>query len=107
MHPHLQRQLEQLGLAGASTPPTAEQWQLFLEQVSCTYDGARSQQEPVALQDFASRHSPQDSRTDSEFDRPRSQVNNLGAGLCILDQEAKPSQEIPSFDGSETGNKQD
>ncbi|WP_445241575.1 hypothetical protein [Microcoleus vaginatus] len=39
MHPHLQRQLEQLGLVGESPPPTAEQWQLLLEQVSCSYDG--------------------------------------------------------------------
>jgi len=88
MHPHLQRQLEQLGLVGESPPPTAEQWQLFLEQVSSSYDCTPSQQEPepVVLQDFArSRHSPQDSRTDSEIDRLRSQVNSLGAGLCILD----------------------
>jgi PAS domain S-box-containing protein len=86
MHPHLQRQLEQLGLAGESTPPTAEQWQLFLEQVSCSYDSTPSQQEPVALQDLASSpQSPQDSPTTSEFDRLRSTVNILGAGLCILD----------------------
>ncbi|PSB48328.1 hypothetical protein C7B67_18015, partial [filamentous cyanobacterium Phorm 6] len=45
MHPHLQRQLEQLGLAGETPPPTAEEWQLFLEQVSSSYDdGAPSQQ---------------------------------------------------------------
>ncbi|MEG4572012.1 response regulator [Microcoleus sp. N3A4] len=95
MHPHLQRQLEQLGLAGESPPPTAEQWQLFLEQVSCSYDGARSLQEPLqaglnsepaALQDLApSRQSPQDSPTASEIDRLRATVNSLGAGLCILD----------------------
>ncbi|MEG4391915.1 response regulator [Microcoleus sp. BROC3] len=96
MHPHLQRQLEQLGLASESPPPTAEQWQLFLEQVSCSYDGTRSQQEPllqaclisqsVAQQDFASSpESPQDSPTASEFDRLRGSVNSLGAGLCILD----------------------
>ncbi|MEG4501322.1 response regulator [Microcoleus sp. F10-C6] len=96
MHPQLQRQLEQLGLASESPPPTAEQWQLFLEQVSCSYDGTRSQQEPllqaclssqsVAQQDFASSpESPQDSPTASEFDRLRASVNSLGAGLCILD----------------------
>ncbi|MEG5139729.1 MULTISPECIES: response regulator [unclassified Microcoleus] len=86
MHPHLQRQLEQLGLAGESPPPTAEQWQLFLEQVSCSYDGAPSQQQPLALQDLTSSpQSPQDSPTASEFDRLRSTVNTLGAGLCILD----------------------
>ncbi len=84
MHLHLQRQLEQLGLAGASTPPTAEQWQLFLEQVSRTYDGARSQQEPLR-QDFASPQPSPDSPTASEFDRLRATINNLGAGLCILD----------------------
>jgi PAS domain S-box-containing protein len=86
MHPYLQRQLEQLGLAGESPPPTAEQWQLFLEQVSCSYDGAPSQEQPLALKDFASSPpSPQDSPTASEFDRLRSTVNSLGVGLCILD----------------------
>ncbi|MEG4801615.1 response regulator [Microcoleus sp. ARI1-B5] len=138
MHPHLQRQLEQLGLAGESPPNTAEQWQLFLEQVSCSYDCTPSQPSPLALQDLASSpQSPQDSRADSfssrgnppaiapiseitdklsvgglgtgvlplqnprfsenesalphdsptasEFDRLRATVNNLGAGLCILD----------------------
>jgi PAS domain S-box-containing protein len=87
MHPHLQRQLEQLGLAGESTPPTAEQWQLFLEQVSCSYDSTLSHDEPVvALQDLASSpQSPQDSPTASEFDRLRATANSLGAGLCILD----------------------
>jgi PAS domain S-box-containing protein len=42
MHPHLQRQLEQLGLASDSPPLTAEQWQLFLEQVSCIYESEDS-----------------------------------------------------------------
>jgi len=96
MHPHLQRQLEQLGLVGESHPPTAEQWQLLLEQVSCSYDRVQSQQElqqedcfnleTVALDDLTdSPHSPQDSPTASEFDRLRASVNSLGAGLCILD----------------------
>ncbi|MEG5065725.1 response regulator [Microcoleus sp. B3-A4] len=96
MHPHLHRQLEQLGLVGESPPPTAEQWQLLLEQVSCTYDRVQSQQElqqedcfnleTVALKDVTeSPHSPQDSPTASEFDRLRASVNSLGAGLCILD----------------------
>ncbi|MEG4959682.1 MULTISPECIES: response regulator [unclassified Microcoleus] len=96
MHSHLQRQLEQLGLARESPPPNAEQWQLFLEQVSCSYEGARSEQEPlrhdclnsdpVALQDLVpSPQSPQDSPAASEIDRLRATVNNLGAGLCILD----------------------
>ena len=87
MHPHLQRQLEQLGLAGESPPPTAEEWQLFLEQVSCSYDGAPSQQ-GLQQQDLThSRQSPDDSPTASEFDRLRATVNSLGAGLCILDSE--------------------
>ncbi|MEG4169869.1 MULTISPECIES: response regulator [unclassified Microcoleus] len=96
MHPHLQRQLEHLGLVGESPPPTAEQWQLLLEQVSFSYDGALSQQElqqqdclnseTVALKDLTdSPQSPQDSPTASEFDRLRASVNSLGAGLCILD----------------------
>ncbi|MEG4534742.1 response regulator [Microcoleus sp. D2_18a_D3] len=96
MHPHLQRQLEQLGLVGESPPPTAEQWQLLLEQVSCSYDEVQSQQElqqqdclnseTVALKDLThSPQSPQDSPTASEFDRLRASVNSLGAGLCILD----------------------
>ncbi|AFZ08653.1 PAS/PAC sensor hybrid histidine kinase [Oscillatoria nigro-viridis PCC 7112] len=96
MHPHLQRQLEQLGLVGESPPPTAEQWQLLLEQVSCSYDRVQSQQElqqedcfnleTVALKDLTdSPQSPQDSPTASEFDRLRASVNSLGAGLCILD----------------------
>ncbi|MEG3924124.1 MULTISPECIES: response regulator [unclassified Microcoleus] len=96
MHPHLQRQLEQLGLVGESPPPTAEQWQLLLEQVSCSYDKVQSQQElqqqdclnseTVPLKDLAhSPQSPQDSPTASEFDRLRASVNSLGAGLCILD----------------------
>ncbi|NQE36831.1 response regulator [Microcoleus asticus] len=96
MHSHLQRQLEQLGLASESPPPNAEQWQLFLEQVSCSYDGARSEEEPlrqaclrsdpVALQDLSSSpQSPLDSPAASEIDRLRATVNSLGAGLCILD----------------------
>ncbi|MEG4519093.1 response regulator [Microcoleus sp. AT9b-C5] len=96
MHPHLQRQLEHLGLVGESPPPTAEQWQLLLEQVSCSYDRVQSQQElqqedccnleTVALKDLTdSPQSPQDSPTASEFDRLRASVNSLGAGLCILD----------------------
>ncbi len=96
MHPHLQRQLEQLGLAGESPPPTAEQWQLLLEQVSSSYDCAAQQQkplqqvclisEPVALQDFApSPQSPQDSPTASSIDRQQATVNSLGARLCIID----------------------
>ncbi len=95
MHPHLQRQLEQLGLVGESPPPTAEQWQVFLEQVSCSYDISHSQQElqqdclnseTVGLKDLTdSRQSPHDSPTASEFDRLRASVNSLGAGLCILD----------------------
>jgi len=86
MHPHLQRQLEQLGLAGES-PPNAQQWQLFLDQVSCSYDETHSQQQQVALQDAApSPQSTPDSPTASEFDRLQSTFNSLGAGLCILDQ---------------------
>ncbi|MEG4226396.1 response regulator [Microcoleus sp. N9_B2] len=96
MHPHLQRQLEQLGLVGESPLPTAEQWQLLLEQVSCSYDRVQSQQElqqedcfnleTVALKDLTdSPQSTQDSPTASEFDRLRASVNSLGAGLCILD----------------------
>ncbi|WP_445245612.1 response regulator [Microcoleus sp. OTE_8_concoct_300] len=96
MHPHLQRQLEQLGLAGESPPPTAEQWQLLLEQVSGSYDCAVWQQkpllqvclssEPMALQDFApSPQSPQDSLTASEIDRLQATVNSLGILLCIID----------------------
>ncbi|MEG4455718.1 response regulator [Microcoleus sp. N9_A1] len=96
MHPHLQRQLEQLGLVGESPLPTAEQWQLLLEQVSGSYDRVQSQQElqqedcfnleTVALKDLTdSPQSTQDSPTASEFDRLRASVNSLGAGLCILD----------------------
>ncbi|MBE9093441.1 response regulator [Tychonema sp. LEGE 07203] len=86
MHPHLQRQLEQLGLTGESSPPTAEQWQLFLEQVSCSYDETLSQQEPIALEDVTpSPQPPPDSPTASEFDRLRSTLNSFGAGLCVLD----------------------
>ncbi|MEG4504252.1 response regulator [Microcoleus sp. F6_B4] len=96
MHPHLQRQLEQLGLVGESPPPTAEQWQLLLEQVSCSYDRIQSQQElqqedgfnleTVALEDLTdSPHSPQDSPTDSEFDRFQASFSSLRPGLCILD----------------------
>ncbi|WP_445175798.1 response regulator [Microcoleus sp.] len=96
MHPHLQRQLEQLGLVGESPPPTAEQWQLLLEQVSCSYDCAAQQQKPllevclisesVALQDFApSPQSPQDSPTASEIDQLQATVNSLGTRLCIID----------------------
>ncbi|MEG4810800.1 response regulator [Microcoleus sp. F8-D3] len=96
MHPHLQRQLEQLGLVGESPPPTAEQWQLLLERVSCSYDRIQSQQElqqedgfnleTVALEDLTdSPHSPQNSPTDSEFDRLQASFSSLRPGLCILD----------------------
>ncbi|UNU26511.1 response regulator [Microcoleus vaginatus] len=96
MHPHLQRQLEQLGLASESPPPTAEQWQLLLEKVSYSYEETRSQHEPllqaglraepIALQDLASSpQSHQDSPTASEVDRLRASVNSLGTRLCILD----------------------
>ena len=108
MHPHLQRQLEQLGLAGESPPPTAQQWQLFLEQVSCSYDGERSQQAPqqqdcfnsqmVALQDLTGSHqSSDDSPTASEFDRLRArqeavEFNQLIASLST-DLIGKPGSE--------------
>ncbi|NJS10020.1 MAG: response regulator [Microcoleus sp. CSU_2_2] len=91
MHPYLQRQLEQLGLATDSPPLTAEQWQLFLEQVSCTYDCEDSQQQTglglkETLQQLCeSPQSPLDAPTTSELDRLRATVNRLGAGLCTLD----------------------
>src|SRR5919199_368373 len=97
MHPHLQRQLEHLGLAGESPPPTAEQWQLLLEQVSCSYDCAVWQQKPLRQvgssseqvplqQDLAPEsQSPQDSPTASSIERLRATVNSLGARLCIID----------------------
>jgi len=96
MHPHLQRQLEQLGLAGESPPPTAEQWQLLLEQVSCIYDCAVWQQkpllqvclisDPVALQDLTPEYeSPQDSPTASSIDQLQANGNSLGVRLCIID----------------------
>ena len=110
MHPHLQRQLEQLGLVGESPPPTAEQWQLLLEQVSCSYDCAVWQQkpllqvclisEPVALQDFApSPQSPQDSPTASSIDRLRATVNSLGARLCIIDAKGYVISVNPEAEG--------
>jgi signal transduction histidine kinase len=37
MHPYLQRQLEQLNLTDDSPPLTAEQWRLFLEEISQNY----------------------------------------------------------------------
>ncbi|MBE9186128.1 response regulator [Microcoleus sp. LEGE 07076] len=86
MHPHLQRQLEQLSLAGESSPPTAEQWQLFLEQVSCSYDETLSQQEPIAPEELTpSPQSPPDPPTASEFDQLRSTLNSFGAGVCTVD----------------------
>ncbi|MBD0314868.1 MAG: PAS domain S-box protein, partial [Microcoleus sp. T3-bin5] len=77
-------------------PPTAEQWQLLLEQVSCSYDCAVWQQKPllqvcarsspVALQDLApDPQSPQDSPTASSIDQLRATVNSLGARWCIID----------------------
>ncbi|MEZ2232735.1 response regulator [Microcoleus sp.] len=90
MHPHLQRQLAQLNLTDHSTLPTAEQWERFLEEIGQSYHSndqrvlvkpASENSEPEALQ------SAPDAPKVSEIDRLRATVNNLGAGLFILDAE--------------------
>ncbi|MGL5062302.1 MAG: response regulator [Microcoleus sp.] len=92
MHPHLQRQLQQLGLAGDSPPLTAEQWQLFLEQVSDSYQkfphASPLSQLPETYR--AQADSPETSlsaETASAIDRLRATFSCLGAGLCILDHQ--------------------
>jgi PAS domain S-box-containing protein len=88
MHPHLQRQLEQLNLTDDSPPLTAEQWQLFLEEVSLSYHSNGQQ----ALVKKAPRSSDEEALQPdrdhpkvSEIDRLRATVNSLGAGLFTLD----------------------
>jgi PAS domain S-box-containing protein len=90
MHPHLQRQLEQLGLAGESPPLTAEQWQIFLEQVSDTYCCWQNQppQQGVSETPQAQANSTApplpNLHTNSEIESLRATASSLGAGLCIL-----------------------
>ncbi|XZN99824.1 MAG: response regulator [Microcoleus sp.] len=90
MHPHLQRQLAKLNLTDHSTPPTAEQWERFLEDIGQSYHSndqrvlvkpASENSEPEALQ------SALDAPQVSEIHRLRATVNNLGAGLFTLDAE--------------------
>jgi PAS domain S-box-containing protein len=91
MHPHLQRQLEQLGLAGESPPLTPEQWQIFLEQVSDTYCCWQNQppQQGVSKTPQAQANSTAPTlpslQTNSEIESLRATASSLGAGLCLLD----------------------
>ncbi len=88
MHPHLQRQLEQLNLTNDSPPLTAEQWRLFLEAVSQNYHSNGQptlvNKAPKSSQEEA-LHSTQVHLKISEIDRLRATVNSLGAGLFTLD----------------------
>ena len=90
MHPYLQRQLEQLNLTDDSPPLTAEQWRLFLEEVSLNYhsngEQALVKKAPKNSQEEALQ-SAHDHPTISEIDRLRATVNSLGAGLFTLDTE--------------------
>lgn len=92
MHPHLQRQLAKLNLIDHSTLPTAEQWELFLEEIGQSYHSndqrvlvkpASENSEPEALQ--SAPHAPKVSEIDHR--QLLAVVNNLGAGLFILDAE--------------------
>ena len=91
MHPHLQRQLEQLGLAGESPSLTAGQWQLFLEQVSDTYrcwqneSPQPEESETARTQANPTEQSLPSVTTDSEIESLRATASSLGAGLCLLD----------------------
>lgn len=91
MHPHLQRQLEQLGLAGESPPLTAGQWQLFLEQVSDTYRcGPNKSPQPEVCETTRAEANPKEPslpsvKTDSEIASLLATASSLGAGLCLLD----------------------
>ncbi len=90
MHPYLQRQLEQFNLTDDSPPLTADQWRLFLEQVSQNYHSNDQQalvkKVPKSSQEEA-RQSPENYPTISEIDRLRATVNSLGAGLLTLDSQ--------------------
>ena len=88
MHPHLQRQLEQLNLTDDSPPLTAEQWQLFLAEVSLSYHSNGQQalvkKAPTSSEEEALQPD-RDHPKVSEIDRLRATVNSLGAGLFTLD----------------------
>ena len=90
MHPHLQRQLEQLGLASESPPSSPSQWQLFLKLVSDSYHfedmPLNSGLVAQAKQDLTGEpDSPFYSPAEAQIDRLRASVCCLGAGLFILD----------------------
>ncbi len=90
MHPYLQRQLEQLNLTDDSPPLTADQWRLFLEEISLSYHGSDEQALVQQASDNSQEdalHSFPDDSTISELDRLRATVNSLGAGLLTLDSQ--------------------
>lgn len=71
-HPLLQRQLKELGLQDPCTPPTAETWQQFLENLDDHYTQAEI---GASVSDALLNH---------QLDLT-TLLQNLGVGLCLLD----------------------
>ncbi len=97
-HRVLARQLKKLGLDPAQPPPSAADWQHFLERISRAYEQADqdryllersltiSSQEMQQLYENLRQSS---SRLAAERNRLRAVISALGAGLCTLDPEGR------------------
>ena len=95
----LARQLKKLGLDAGQAPPSAAQWQQFLNRISRTYEEADqdrcllersltiSSQEMQQLYEDLRQSS--ESRLAVERNRLRAVISAVGAGLCTLDPEGR------------------
>jgi diguanylate cyclase (GGDEF)-like protein/PAS domain S-box-containing protein len=99
MHPLLARQLKKLGLGDGSAAPDAAVWQNLLDRVSRSYTEADQGRELLERSLEISSHEMQElyeslrrtseTRIAEERNRLRAVISSLGAGLCILDPEAR------------------
>ncbi|CBN57872.1 MULTISPECIES: response regulator [Kamptonema] len=85
MHPHLKRQLQELGLSLESPPLGAQQWQQFLEQVNDRY--SRQEQELIDAKPLDAEAEALDYEASGlwEVDGLSAVLDSLGVGLCTLD----------------------
>lgn len=96
MHPLLTRQLEQSGLDVATSPPSVELWQTFLEGINQCY--IKSDQERESLECALASSSKDmielneqfrrtsESRLTEERDKLHTVLRSVGDGLCVVDQ---------------------
>jgi diguanylate cyclase (GGDEF)-like protein/PAS domain S-box-containing protein len=98
-HPLLARQMKKLGLGDDAPPPDAEVWRRFLDRLDRSYieadqdryllerSLAMSSREMQEL--YESLRESSETRIAAERNRLRAVISSLGAGLCILDPEAR------------------